>query len=108
MSTTLIALAATAAALALTWVFCLRPMRRQVGNGRGRCCTPHATSTDDQLKAARQELAQLQAHRPSSGVAEPGASPAQNIDDQFKAARHELAQLQADRGSGTGTIPPRR
>ena len=64
MSTALIALAATAAALALTWFFCMRPMRR---SGREGCCAPPVQSIDDQLKAARQELAQLQAGRPVNG-----------------------------------------
>lgn len=73
MSTALIALTATAAALALTWFFCMRPMRRRQAGSDGKgCCAPPAQSIDDQLRAAREELAQLQAARPGSG---PDATP---------------------------------
>ena len=67
MSTALIALAATAAAVALTWFFCMRPMHRQAASGPEACCAPPAQSIDDQLRAAREELAQLQGRHPGSG-----------------------------------------
>lgn len=80
MNTVLIALAGTAAAIALTWFFCLRPMRRQghtkdgmTGDG---CCA---------------------------------AGPTQSIDDRIRDAREELSQLQSGHhGTGTGLIPPPR
>ena len=109
MSTALIALAATAAALALTWFFCMRPMRRQAHSGREGCCAPPVQSIDDQLTAARQELAQLQAGGPGTDGGGPWAPPVQSIDDQLTAAREELAQLQTGRpGNGLDTIPPHR
>ncbi|MGY2746085.1 hypothetical protein [Arthrobacter sp. UYCu723] len=71
MNTVLIGLAATAAAIALTWFFCLRPMRRQAGTTGGTtgagCCAGPAQGIDDRILAAREELAQLQRDRPGTG-----------------------------------------
>ncbi|WP_139359691.1 hypothetical protein [Arthrobacter sp. SRS-W-1-2016] len=69
MNTILIALAGTAAAIALTWFFCLRPMRRQGRTTADGCCDGPAQSIDDRIRAAREELSQLQSpprhrHRP--------------------------------------------
>ena len=67
MNTVLIGLAATAAAIALTWFFCLRPMRRRTGTTRDTtgdgCCAGPAQSIDDRIRAAREELSQLQSAR---------------------------------------------
>ncbi|MBO1269672.1 hypothetical protein [Arthrobacter cavernae] len=60
MNTLLIALGATAAAIALTWFFCLRPMRRQAGTTGVGCCARPSQGLDDQIRAAREELSQLQ------------------------------------------------
>ncbi|MFX1821324.1 hypothetical protein PV768_16210 [Pseudarthrobacter sp. CC4] len=109
MNTALIALAATAAALALTWFFCMRPMRGQARSDSAGCCPPPAQNIDDRLRAAREELARLQAGRPGSDAEGLFAPPVQSIDDQLQAAREELARLQAGRpGGGQDTIPPHR
>ena len=67
MNTALIALAATAAALALTWFFCMRPMRGQARSDSAGCCPPPAQNIDDRLRAAREELVRLQAGRRPGG-----------------------------------------
>jgi hypothetical protein len=108
MSTSLTALTATAAALALTWFFCMRPMRRQAGSGHRECLAPPGQGIEDRLNAARQELAQFQAGRPGIDGAGSFTPREQSIDDQIRAVRREPAQLQADRGSGPGTAPPHR
>lgn len=64
MNTVLIALVATAAAIALTWFFCVRPMRGKGRTTAGACSTGPAQSIDDRIRAAREELAQLQSDRP--------------------------------------------
>jgi len=59
MSTLLIALAGTAAAGALTWFFCIRPMRK--GDDSMSCHTPGASADiEDELWNARAELRRLQ------------------------------------------------
>ncbi|MET3921793.1 hypothetical protein [Arthrobacter sp. UYEF20] len=68
MNTVLIALAGTAVAIALTWFFCLRPMRRRAGTTAVGCCAGPAPSIDDRIRAAREELSQLQSARPGTGT----------------------------------------
>ena len=68
MNTVLIALAGTAAAIALTWFFCLRPMRRQGRSTPVGCCAGPAQSIDDRIRDAREELAQLQSPHPDTGT----------------------------------------
>jgi len=70
VNTVLIGLAGTAAAIALTWFFCLRPMRRQGRTTADGCCGP-AQSIDDRIRAAREELAQLQSGHPDTDVIPP-------------------------------------
>lgn len=67
MNTILIALAGTVAAIALTWFFCLRPMRR-AGTTAVGCCAAPAQNIDERIRAARVELAQLQSARSSAGT----------------------------------------
>jgi len=67
MNTVLIALAGTAAAIALTWFFCMRPMLRRTGTADQGCCANPTESIDEQIRAAREELAQLHGARPSTG-----------------------------------------
>ncbi|MDI3195234.1 hypothetical protein QK290_12500 [Pseudarthrobacter sp. AL07] len=67
MNTVLIALAGTAAAIALTWFFCLRPMRR-AGTTAVGCFAAPAQNIDERIRAAREELAQLQSGHPGAGT----------------------------------------
>ncbi|KRE60532.1 hypothetical protein ASG92_21505 [Arthrobacter sp. Soil736] len=62
MNTALFAVAVTAAAIALTWFCCMRPMLRRRDAADGACCTP-AQRIDDQIRAARDELSQFQRAR---------------------------------------------
>ena len=71
MNTVLIGLAATAAAIALTWFFCLRPMRRRTGTTADGCCARPAQGIDDRIRAAREELSQLQRAHPGTDVIPP-------------------------------------
>lgn len=68
MTTVLIALAGTAAAAALTWFFCLRPMLRKSGGTPDQgCCASPPQAIDGQILAAREELAQLRRARTGGG-----------------------------------------
>jgi hypothetical protein len=67
MNTVLIALAATAAAIALTWFCCMRPMLRRMGAADEACCASQEQSIDDQIRAAKDELSQLQDSRSDAG-----------------------------------------
>lgn len=66
----LIPLAATVAALALTWFFCIRPMRRNhAGTASAGCCAaPSGKPMEEQIRDARQELQNL--HAKTTGTAE--------------------------------------
>lgn len=65
---TLIPLAATVAALALTWFFCIRPMRRNnAGTASAGCCAvPSGKPMEVQIRDARQELQNLRATAPGT------------------------------------------
>lgn len=73
MSTLLIALAAVAA-IVLTWFFCLRPMLRRTGSETDVCCAPTSQRADELIRAAREELSQLQNARLDSGADAPPPS----------------------------------
>jgi hypothetical protein len=60
MSTALFALAVTAAAVAMTWFFCMRPMLRKSGTANSSCCAPPSSSIEQEIGAAREELERLQ------------------------------------------------
>lgn len=69
MTTILIALGGTAAAAAVTWFFCMRPMLRKDGTADASCCVPAAPSIDDEIRSAKDELSRLQrAHTAQLGV----------------------------------------
>lgn len=46
------------AAIALTYVFCLRPMRRHSGGASGGCCAPNSpdSATTNEISALRREI----------------------------------------------------
>lgn len=67
MNTVLIALAGTAAAIALTWFFCMRPMLRKTGTTDQGCCAGPAKNIVGQIRAAREELTQLRSAHPGTG-----------------------------------------
>jgi hypothetical protein len=67
MNTALIALAGTAAAVALTWFFCMRPMLRRNRTADQGCCAGPGENIDEQIRTAREELARLHGARPSTG-----------------------------------------
>ncbi len=74
MNTVLIPLVATAAAGALTWFFCIRPMSRQKrNNGRAgaACCSAPGRTVEQEIRAAREELVKLQA----AGATPAGENP---------------------------------
>ncbi|MCU6481799.1 hypothetical protein [Arthrobacter sp. A2-55] len=72
MNTVLLALGAALAAGALTWFFCLRPMRRSRRAHGASCCAPaEEASIEDQIRAARAELARLHTATPSAGARPP-------------------------------------
>jgi hypothetical protein len=60
MSPLLITLGGTAAAAAMTWFFCMRPMLRKDGTADASCCAAPARSIDDEIRAAREDLHRLQ------------------------------------------------
>ncbi|XAS67016.1 hypothetical protein V3C33_16340 [Micrococcaceae bacterium Sec5.7] len=73
MSTVLIALVATAAAAALTWFFCIRPMRRnKAATGAAGCCAAPGADISEEIRATREELRTLQAQaNPATGESPP-------------------------------------
>lgn len=60
MTTILIALVGTAAAAAVTWFFCMRPMLRKNGTADANCCAAPARRIEDEIQAAREDLQRLQ------------------------------------------------
>lgn len=68
MSAFLIALGGTAAAAAVTWFFCMRPMLRKDGTADASCCTAPAHSIEDEIRAAQEDLHRLQ----QANTTEPG------------------------------------
>lgn len=65
--TILIALGGTAAAAAVTWFFCMRPMLRKDDAANASCCAER--SIDDEIRSAKDDLRRLQqAHAGQPGV----------------------------------------
>lgn len=60
MTTILIALLGTAAATAVTWFFCMRPVLRKNGTADANCCVVSARSIEDEIRATREGLQRLQ------------------------------------------------
>ena len=79
MITVLIALGGTAAAAAVTWFFCMRPMLRKDGSADASCCAAPARSIEDEIRSAREDLQRLRSSAAGSGV--PHASGARLHDN---------------------------
>lgn len=74
MITVLIALGGTAAAAAVTWFFCMRPMLRKDGSADASCCAAPTHSIEDEIRSAREDLQKLQSSTAGPGVLNPSGA----------------------------------
>jgi hypothetical protein len=108
MTGVLLPLAVTAAAGAVTYWCCIRPMRRDTSSapGGGTGDASQATDIERQLATAREERAQLRGAtgpNPAGDVdVDVTAAVGTPIEQQLAAAREELEQLRATSRSSSG------